>query len=162
MHCAAVGSSHFHSQLCFLPQAMRHTVATIATQIEAARLLVYNAARLKDLGLPHVKEGAMAKWFAGEVSRRACGTLDGGDVRGKCCAVHCRSLPLLHPSASRWRVAWASHVTSLWRSTTGTARLEPSTRGPLTSNSTPSQTLCTKRTSCAACSLLHLWDLGQV
>ena len=49
-------------------QAIRHTVATIATQIEAARLLVYNAARMKDNREPHVQEGAMAKWFAGEVS----------------------------------------------------------------------------------------------
>ena len=64
---------HFATTLLhFLPQAMRHTVATIATQIEAARLLVYNAARLKDLGLPHIKEGAMAKWFAGEVGRDWC------------------------------------------------------------------------------------------
>ena len=64
LSCAALWVWHIYL-LC--SQAMRHTVATIATQIEAARLLVYNAARLKDLGLPHIKEGAMAKWFAGEV-----------------------------------------------------------------------------------------------
>jgi len=71
--------------LCFLPQAMRHTVATIATQIEAARLLVYNAARLKDLGLPHIKEGAMAKWFAGEVGRGVCDAPEGGEVMQVLC-----------------------------------------------------------------------------
>jgi alkylation response protein AidB-like acyl-CoA dehydrogenase len=38
----------------------------MATKIEAARLLVYNAARLKDAGLPHGKEAAMAKLFASE------------------------------------------------------------------------------------------------
>ena len=63
---------------------MRHTGATIATQIEAARLLVYNAARLKDRGLPHVKEGVMAKWFAGEVS--CVGTLE-GVIQVLCCSV---------------------------------------------------------------------------
>ena len=36
----------------------------MATEIEAARLLTYNAARLRDVGLPFVKEAAMAKLFA--------------------------------------------------------------------------------------------------
>jgi alkylation response protein AidB-like acyl-CoA dehydrogenase len=39
--------------------------------IEAARLLVYNAARLKDAGLPFVKEAAMAKLTASEVAERS-------------------------------------------------------------------------------------------
>ena len=37
------------------------------TQIEAARLLVYNAARRKEAGMSFVREAAMAKYFAGEV-----------------------------------------------------------------------------------------------
>lgn len=37
------------------------------TQIEAARLLVYNAARRKEAGLTFLREAAMAKYFAGEV-----------------------------------------------------------------------------------------------
>lgn len=49
-------------------QAMQHQYANLATQIEAARLLVYNAARLKESGQPFVKEAAMAKYYASEVS----------------------------------------------------------------------------------------------
>ena len=37
------------------------------TQIEAARLLVYNAARRKEAGLPFLRGAAMSKYFAGEV-----------------------------------------------------------------------------------------------
>lgn len=43
---------------------MQHQIAQVATQIEAARLLVYNACRLKEAGLPFVKEAAMAKYYA--------------------------------------------------------------------------------------------------
>ena len=46
---------------------MQHTVAELGTQIEAARLLVYNAARRKEAGLDFVKEAAMAKFYAAEV-----------------------------------------------------------------------------------------------
>lgn len=49
-------------------QAMQHQVADLATQIEAARLLVYNAARLKEAGLPFTKQAAMAKYYASEVA----------------------------------------------------------------------------------------------
>ena len=49
-------------------QAMQHMRAQLATEIEAASLLVYNAARMKDQGLPVVKEGAMAKYYSSEVS----------------------------------------------------------------------------------------------
>lgn len=51
-------------------QAVRFTLAELATEIEAARLMVYNAARLKDAGQPFVKEAAMAKLFASEVAER--------------------------------------------------------------------------------------------
>ena len=49
-------------------QAVQFTLAQMATDIEAARLLVYNAARLKDAGKPYVREAAMAKLFASQVA----------------------------------------------------------------------------------------------
>jgi butyryl-CoA dehydrogenase/short/branched chain acyl-CoA dehydrogenase len=51
-------------------QAMQFQLAEMATQIEAARLLVYNAARLKDAGHDFLKEAAMAKYFASHVAER--------------------------------------------------------------------------------------------
>ncbi|KAJ1809283.1 hypothetical protein LPJ75_004415 [Coemansia sp. RSA 2598] len=52
-------------------QAMQHQYAQIAVDIEAARLLTYNAARLKEEGKPFVKEAAMAKLYASQVAERA-------------------------------------------------------------------------------------------
>jgi butyryl-CoA dehydrogenase/short/branched chain acyl-CoA dehydrogenase len=49
-------------------QAIQHQIAELATHIEAARLMVYNAARLRDAGQPFVKEAAMTKWFASQVA----------------------------------------------------------------------------------------------
>ena len=49
-------------------QAMQFQLAEMATSIEAARLLVYNAARLKDSGAEFLKEAAMAKVFASGVA----------------------------------------------------------------------------------------------
>jgi alkylation response protein AidB-like acyl-CoA dehydrogenase len=51
-------------------QAVQFTLAEMATEIEAARLMVYNAARLKDAGHPYVKEAAMTKLFASQVAER--------------------------------------------------------------------------------------------
>src|ERR1035437_5071123 len=51
-------------------QAIQFTLAEMASQIEAAKLLVYNAARLKDAGHPFVREAAMAKYFASQVAER--------------------------------------------------------------------------------------------
>ncbi len=51
-------------------QAVRFDLARMATEIEAARLLVYNAARLRDAGQAFVKEAAMAKYYAAEVAER--------------------------------------------------------------------------------------------
>jgi butyryl-CoA dehydrogenase/short/branched chain acyl-CoA dehydrogenase len=45
-------------------QAVQFLLADLATQIEASRLLTYNAARLRDVGRPFIKEAAMAKLFA--------------------------------------------------------------------------------------------------
>jgi len=51
-------------------QSVQFELARMATEIEAARLTVYNAARLKDAGLPFLKQAAMAKLFASEVAER--------------------------------------------------------------------------------------------
>jgi alkylation response protein AidB-like acyl-CoA dehydrogenase len=51
-------------------QAMQFQLAEMATEIEAARLMVYNAARLKDAELPFRKEAAMAKYFASQMAER--------------------------------------------------------------------------------------------
>jgi len=51
-------------------QAVQHQVARAATELEAARLLVYNAARLRDAGQPFLTEAAMCKLFASEVAER--------------------------------------------------------------------------------------------
>ena len=52
-------------------QGLQFQYAHVATEIEAARLMVYNAARLKDAGKPFIKEAAMAKLFSSEVAERA-------------------------------------------------------------------------------------------
>ncbi|MBI4457011.1 MAG: acyl-CoA dehydrogenase [Acidobacteria bacterium] len=49
-------------------QAIRFQLAEMATQLEAARLMVYNAARLRDCGESFVKEAAMAKYFSSSVA----------------------------------------------------------------------------------------------
>jgi len=49
-------------------QAVQFALAEMATQIEAARLMVYNAARLKDAGQPFVREAAMTKYFTSQVA----------------------------------------------------------------------------------------------
>ncbi|OLY80998.1 Short/branched chain specific acyl-CoA dehydrogenase, mitochondrial [Smittium mucronatum] len=52
-------------------QGMQFQYAQIAMEIEAARLLVYNAARLKEEGRPFIKEAAMAKLYGSQVAERA-------------------------------------------------------------------------------------------
>ena len=51
-------------------QAVQHQIARAATELEAARLLVYNAARLRDAGQPFLTEAAMCKIFSSEVAER--------------------------------------------------------------------------------------------
>lgn len=51
-------------------QGLQHQYANAAMEIEAARLLVYNAARRKEAGLDFVKEAAMAKLYASQVAER--------------------------------------------------------------------------------------------
>ncbi|KAK0242200.1 acyl-CoA oxidase [Armillaria nabsnona] len=54
-------------------QGMGFQFAEAATQIETARLLTYNAARRKEMGLSFVKEAAMAKWWASKVAENVSG-----------------------------------------------------------------------------------------
>jgi alkylation response protein AidB-like acyl-CoA dehydrogenase len=54
-------------------QAIQHKLADMATEIDAARLLVHRAAWLKQNDLPHTEEGAKAKLFASEMARRQTG-----------------------------------------------------------------------------------------
>jgi short-chain 2-methylacyl-CoA dehydrogenase len=54
-------------------QGVQFQVAQMATDLEAARLMVYNAARLKDAGLPFTREAAMAKLFASVTANRIAG-----------------------------------------------------------------------------------------
>jgi len=51
-------------------QAIQHKLADMSTEIDAARLLVYRAATLKERGEPHTEAGAKAKLFASEMARR--------------------------------------------------------------------------------------------
>ncbi len=54
-------------------QGVQFQVAQMATDLEAARLMVYNAARLKDAGMPFTREAAMAKLFASVTVNRITG-----------------------------------------------------------------------------------------
>jgi butyryl-CoA dehydrogenase/short/branched chain acyl-CoA dehydrogenase len=49
-------------------QGVQFELAEMGTRVEAARLLVYNAARLRDAGLPFIREAAMAKYFASTIA----------------------------------------------------------------------------------------------
>jgi alkylation response protein AidB-like acyl-CoA dehydrogenase len=63
-------------------QAVQFALAQMATEIEAARLMVYNAARIKDAGQSYVKQAAMTKLFASQVAERVasqCVEIFGGN-----------------------------------------------------------------------------------
>jgi len=55
-------------------QGVQFQLAQMATEIEASRLMVYNAARLKDAGEPFLQEAAMAKLFSSQVTQRVTST----------------------------------------------------------------------------------------
>ncbi len=59
-------------QPIFQHQAVQFKLADMATQIEAARQLIWHAAALKDAGKPCLKEAAMAKLFASEMAEKVC------------------------------------------------------------------------------------------
>ena len=52
-------------------QGVQFDLARMATEVEAARLLVYNAARLRDAGMPFLTEAAMAKYYSSEIAEKA-------------------------------------------------------------------------------------------
>ncbi|RXK40007.1 acyl-CoA oxidase [Tremella mesenterica] len=54
-------------------QGMAFQFAEVATEIEAARLLTYNAARLKEEGRPFLVQAAQAKWYASVIAQKAAG-----------------------------------------------------------------------------------------
>jgi alkylation response protein AidB-like acyl-CoA dehydrogenase len=60
----------FNTQL-FNFQAIQFKLAEMATNIEAARMLTYRAASMKDAGIPNTKEAAEAKLFASEIAEKA-------------------------------------------------------------------------------------------
>ncbi|EGT41061.1 hypothetical protein CAEBREN_32278 [Caenorhabditis brenneri] len=64
-------------------QGIQHQVSQVRTEIEAARLLTYNAARMKENGLSFVREAAMAKLFASQVATK---------TTSKCVEWPCRRL----------------------------------------------------------------------
>ena len=51
-------------------QGVQFELAKMAVELEAARLLVYNAARLRDAGMPFVTEAAMAKYYSSEIAEK--------------------------------------------------------------------------------------------
>ncbi|HXI44131.1 MAG TPA: acyl-CoA dehydrogenase [Bryobacteraceae bacterium] len=51
-------------------QGVQFQLAKMATEVEAARLLVYNAARMRDAGMPFVTEAAMAKYYSSEIAEK--------------------------------------------------------------------------------------------
>jgi butyryl-CoA dehydrogenase/short/branched chain acyl-CoA dehydrogenase len=51
-------------------QGVQFQLAVMATEVEAARLLVYNAARLRDAGMPFQTEAAMAKYYSSEIAEK--------------------------------------------------------------------------------------------
>ena len=63
--CFEVPIQHFNQF-----QGVQFQLAEMATDLEAARLLVYNSARLKDAGINFVKEAAMAKLYSSRVAER--------------------------------------------------------------------------------------------
>ncbi len=55
-------------------QAIQFMIADMKVKVDAARLLVHRAAWLKDQGLPHTKEAAMAKLYASRIANEVCST----------------------------------------------------------------------------------------
>jgi len=60
------------SKLLIEHQAIAFRLADMATQLEAARLMVHNAARLRDADEPCLKQASMAKLFASEAAEKIC------------------------------------------------------------------------------------------
>ena len=59
-------------QVLFQHQAVQFKLADMATQLEAARQILWHAATMRDAGIPCLKEAAMAKLFASETAEKIC------------------------------------------------------------------------------------------
>uniref|UniRef100_A0A7I4YWA9 Short/branched chain specific acyl-CoA dehydrogenase, mitochondrial n=1 Tax=Haemonchus contortus TaxID=6289 RepID=A0A7I4YWA9_HAECO len=90
-------------------QGLQHQIAQTAVEIEAARLLVYNAARMKENNIPFVKQAAMAKLYGSQ------------------------HLQLLQ-SASNGMVDWVSLKSTQWKSSTEMSKQVRSTKAHQTFN----------------------------
>ena len=97
-------------------QGVQFELAEMAVDVEAARLLVYNAARLRDAGLPFVTEGAMCKYFASQVAER-----------------------VPPRERSKFWAAWDSPRIIRWKSCIATPRSAGSTKAPATCSASPSR-----------------------
>lgn len=73
-------------------------IADMATEIEAARLMVYNAARLKEEGKPFTKSAAMAKLFCSRVANDV--TRGAIELCGGVGYVSCATILCLHDQAN--------------------------------------------------------------
>lgn len=71
-------------------QAIQWKLAEMATEIDAAKLLIYRAARLRDAGEPHAREASMAKLFASQAANRAAN--EAVQIHGG--AGYCRDFPV--------------------------------------------------------------------
>ena len=69
---AYAGERHSFGKAIIEHQAVAFRLASMATQLEAARLMVHNAARLRDAGEPCLKQASMAKLFASEAAEKIC------------------------------------------------------------------------------------------
>ncbi|MBC8313645.1 MAG: acyl-CoA dehydrogenase family protein [Candidatus Cloacimonetes bacterium] len=67
-------SNSINKKPLFKMQSIQSTIAEMGTEIEAARLLVHQAAALKDEGLPITKESAMGKYYASKIGMKATST----------------------------------------------------------------------------------------
>ena len=97
-------------------QGVQFQLAQAATELEAARLMVYNAARLRDAGRPYLTAGAMAKLYSSQVAERVTslavqlfggGRLHQGTIRWRSCtatpsSARCTKAP---PTCSSRRIA---------------------------------------------------------
>lgn len=70
-----------HPSTFTISKSVQHQLGEMACEIEATRLLVYNSARLKEAGLPYIKEGSIAKLYSSNVATKVtskCVELMGG------------------------------------------------------------------------------------
>ena len=99
-------------------QGVQFDLAEMATEVEAARLLVYNAARLRDAGLPFLTEAAMAKYFGSQIAER----------------VASRAVEISEASASP--------ANTRSKSSTGMPKSAASMKAPPTCSASPSPSRC--------------------